>query len=458
MSHYTKEDIIRIVEEEDVEFIRLQFVDIFGILKNMAVTAKQLDSILNNRCTFDAAAINGFDTMHVDELVLVPDLDTFTIFPWRPQRGRVARFICDVRHTDGTPFMGDSRYILKQVIEEAAKDGYTLNVGPESEFFLFDMSEDGQPTTNTSEKGGFFDIGPVDAGENARRDIVLSLSEMGFEMESSYHSNEVCQHHIDFKFDDGIQTADNIMTFKLTVRTVAKRHGLHATFMPKPNYGKKGSAMFFNMFLSKDGENIFSDPDEEYGLSKTAYYFMGGIMRHIKGLTLINNPIINSYKRLVPGYNAPVNISWSRKNRTPLMRITSSGAIGPRIVLRSPDGASNPYLVMAACLACGLEGIKNKIEPPVSQDDISQDEIAKLDFLPRTLMEAIREFEKDTFLQNVLGKSVSELFIARKSDEWSEFCQQVTAWEVEKYLNQIYDKNHEFTRFLQGRCKLFGKS
>ena len=207
MSHYTKEDIIRIVEEEDVEFIRLQFVDIFGILKNMAVTAKQLDSILNNRCTFDAAAINGFDTMHVDELVLVPDLDTFTIFPWRPQRGRVARFICDVRHTDGTPFMGDSRYILKQVIEEAAKDGYTLNVGPESEFFLFDMSEDGQPTTNTSEKGGFFDIGPVDAGENARRDIVLSLSEMGFEMESSYHSNEVCQHHIDFKFDDQ-STAD----------------------------------------------------------------------------------------------------------------------------------------------------------------------------------------------------------------------------------------------------------
>ena len=285
MSHYTKEDIIRIVEEEDVEFIRLQFVDIFGILKNMAVTAKQLDSILNNRCTFDAAAINGFDTMHVDELVLVPDLDTFTIFPWRPQRGRVARFICDVRHTDGTPFMGDSRYILKQVIEEAAKDGYTLNVGPESEFFLFDMSEDGQPTTNTSEKGGFFDIGPVDAGENARRDIVLSLSEMGFEMESSYHSNEVCQHHIDFKFDDGIQTADNIMTFKLTVRTVAKRHGLHATFMPKPNYGKKGSAMFFNMFLSKDGENIFSDPDEEYGLSKTAYYFMGGIKVNLDSKT-----------------------------------------------------------------------------------------------------------------------------------------------------------------------------
>ena len=435
--HYSKDDIIRMVEEEDVDFIRLQFTDTFGNLKNMAVTSNQLELVLDNRYTFDGAAINGFDTENVDELILVPDLDTFAIFPWRPQRGRVARFICDVMNPDGSPFMADSRFILSQVAKEAKEMGYTFNVSPESEFFLFDTNENGEPTTHTNEKGGFFDISPLDLGENARRDIVQSLSEMGFEMESSYHSNEKAQHCIDFKFDDCVQSADNYMTFKLAVRTVAKRHGLHATFMPKPNFGMKGSALFYNMFLCKNGVNVFSDPDEEYGLSKEAYYFMGGIMKHIKGMTLINNPIINSYKRLVPGYNAPVNISWSRKNRTPLMRITSSGAIGPRIVLRSPDGASNPYLVMAACLACGLEGIKNKIEPPVSQDDISQDEIAKLDFLPRTLMEAIREFEKDTFLQNVLGKSVSELFIARKSDEWSEFCQQVTAWEVEKYLNQI---------------------
>lgn len=420
-----------------MDFIRLQFTDTFGNLKNMAVTSNQLELVLDNRYTFDGAAINGFDTENVDELILVPDLDTFAIFPWRPQRGRVARFICDVMNPDGSPFMADSRFILSQVAKEAKEMGYTFNVSPESEFFLFDTDENGEPTTHTNEKGGFFDISPLDLGENARRDIVQSLSEMGFEMESSYHSNEKAQHCIDFKFDDCVQSADNYMTFKLAVRTVAKRHGLHATFMPKPNFGMKGSALFYNMFLCKNGVNVFSDSDEEYGLSKEAYYFMGGIMKHIKGMTLINNPIINSYKRLVPGYNAPVNISWSRKNRTPLMRITSSGAIGPRIVLRSPDGASNPYLVMAACLACGLEGIKNKIEPPVSQDDISQDEIAKLDFLPRTLMEAIREFEKDTFLQNVLGKSVSELFIARKSDEWSEFCQQVTAWEVEKYLNQI---------------------
>ena len=317
MAHYTKEDILQLVEEEDVEFIRLQFVDTFGNLKNMAVTAKQLNLVLDNQCTFDGAAIKGFDTGDVDELVLVPDLDSFAIFPWRPQRGRVARFICDVQYTDGRPFMADPRYILAQVVKEAGREGYTFNVSPESEFYLFDTAEDGSPTTSTGEKGGFFDIGPVDAGENARRDIVLSLSEMGFEMESSYHSNESAQHCINFKYDDCIHSADNIMTFKLAVRTVAKRHGLHATFMPKPNFGKRGSAMFFNMFLCKDGKNVFSDPEEEYGLSKEAYYFMGGIMRHIKGMTLINNPIINSYKRLVPGFNAPVNIRWSRKNRTP---------------------------------------------------------------------------------------------------------------------------------------------
>lgn len=435
MTHYTKEDIRQIVEEEDVEFIRLQFVDIFGLLKNMAVTATQLDSILNNRCTFDGAAINGFGTMHVDELILVPDLDTFTIFPWRPQRGRVARFICDVQYPDGTPFMADSRYILKQVIKKAGKEGYTLNVGPESEFFLFDTTEDGSPTTKTDEKGGFFDIGPVDAGENARRDIVLSLSEMGFEMESSYHSNEASQHHIDFKFDDGIHTADNIMTYKLTVRTVAKRHGLHATFMPKPNYGKKGSAMFFNLFLCKEGKNIFSDSEEEYGLSKDAYYFMGGVMRHIKGLTLINNPIINSYKRLVPGYNAPVNISWSRKNRTPLMRITSTGEMGPRVTLRSPDGACNPYLVLAGCLAAGLDGIRNQIEPPACID--GQEDTQDFDILPRTLLEAIHEFEKDEFLHQVYGEQLSRILIQKKREEWNEYSEQVTAWEVEKYLDRI---------------------
>lgn len=437
MANYTKQDIIRLVEEEDVEFIRLQFADSFGALKNVAMTSDHLDRILNNQCMFDGAAIQGYDTKELSEFILAPDLDTFTIFPWRPQRGRVARFICDVLNPDGTPYEADPRHILKKVLAEAAQDGYTFNVGPENQFFLFDTDEDGQPTTKSNEKGGFFDIGPLDSGENARRDMVLSLEEMGFIMESSYHSNEVAQHCIDFMPDEGLRTADNIMTFKLTVRTVAKRHGLHATFMPKPKYGLKGSAMMLNMFLSKDGKNMFADEEADDGLSSTAYHFMAGIMRHIKGLTLINNPIINSYKRLVPGYNAPVDITWSRTNRTPLIRITSMGSIGSRVVLRSPDGASNPYLVLAGCLAAGMEGIREKLEPPVSMDDIGEGKDIEFDILPRNLREAICAFEEDTFLQDVFGKSLSEIIRNEKKEEWEEFSRQVTAWEVEKYLDRV---------------------
>lgn len=437
MAKYTKQDIIDLVEEEDVEFIRLQFVDSFGTLKNVAMTNDHLNRILDNRCVFDGAAIQGYDTKDLSEFILAPDLDTFTIFPWRPQRGRVARFICDVLNPDGTPYEADPRHILKKVLADAEQDGYTFNVGPENQFFLFDTDENGQPTTKSNEKGGFFDIGPLDSGENARRDMVLSLEEMGFVMESSYHSNEIAQHCIDFMFDEGLRTADNIMTFKLTVRTVAKRHGLHATFMPKPRYGLKGSAMMLNMFLCKDGKNIFTDQNAQHGLSKEAYHFMAGIIRHIKGLTLINNPIINSYKRLVPGYNAPVEITWSRTNRTPLIRITNVGSIGARVVLRSPDGASNPYLVLAGCLAAGLEGIRKELEPPVSMDKVDESENMQFDILPRTLHEAIQAFEEDDFLQDVFGKTLSDIIIKEKKEEWAEFSRQVTAWEVEKYLDRV---------------------
>lgn len=437
MSNYTREDIIRMVEEEDVGFIRLQFADSFGALKNVAMTSNHLERILDNRCMFDGAAIQGYDTKELSEFILAPDLDTFTIFPWRPQHGRVARFICDVKNPDGTPYEADPRYILKKAVADALEDGYTFHVGPENQFFLFDTDESGQPTTNTSEKGGFFDIGPLDSGENARRDMVLSLEDMGFVMESSYHSNEVAQHSIDFVMDEGVRTADNIMTFKLTVRTVAKRHGLHATFMPKPKYGVKGSAMMLNLFLCKDGRNAFYDKDSPDGLSKTAYQFMAGIIRHIKGLTLINNPIINSYKRLVPGYNAPVEITWSKSNRTPLIRITNLGSMGSRVVLRSPDGASNPYLVLAGCLAAGMEGIRKELTPPLSMDDVAGTPDVKFDILPRNLREAVRAFEEDEFLMNVFGKTLSQIIIKEKTEEWEEFSSQVTAWEVEKYLDRV---------------------
>ena len=434
---YTKSDIMQMVEEEDVEFIRLQFTDIFGNMKNVAITSSQLEKALDNRCMFDGSSIEGFVGIEESDMYLHPDLDSFTIFPWRPQQGKVARIICDIYRPDGTPFEGDPRYILRRVVKEAEDMGYVFNVGPECEFFLFNTDDNGCPTTETTEKAGYFEMGPNDHGENARRDMVLSLEEKGFVMESSYHSNEVAQHHIDFMFDEGLRTADNIMTFKLTVRTVAKRHGLHATFMPKPKYGLKGSAMSLNMFLCKDGKNIFTDTSAEDGLSKEAYHFMAGIIQHIKGLTLINNPIINSYKRLVPGYNAPVDITWSRTNRTPLIRLTNVGTIGSRVILRSPDGASNPYLVLAGCLAAGLEGIRKELEPPVCMDDVSEEDKVKFDILPRNLREAIRAFEEDEFLQQVIGKTLSQIIINEKTDEWEEFSRQVTAWEVEKYLDRV---------------------
>ena len=324
MNNYTREDILRMVEEEDVGFIRLQFTDIFGTMKNIAITTSQLDKALNNEIMFDGSAIEGFARVEESDMYLHPDLNTFEIFPWRPQQGKVARLICDVYKPDGTPYESDPRYILKKVMAEAKEMGYEFNVGPELEFFLFHTDDDGLPTTLSHESAGYFDLGPLDLGENARRDMVLTLEDMGFEIESSHHEAAPAQHEIDFRYDEALTTADNIMTFKLVVKTIAKRHGLHATFMPKPKFGINGSGMHLNMSVSRDGINVFQDAKDEYGLSKEAYCFIGGIMKHMKALTFITNPSINSYKRLIPGYEAPVYIAWSAKNRTPLIRIPGS--------------------------------------------------------------------------------------------------------------------------------------
>ena len=306
MNNYTREDILRMVEEEDVGFIRLQFTDIFGTMKNIAITTSQLDKALNNEIMFDGSAIEGFARVEESDMYLHPDLNTFEIFPWRPQQGKVARLICDVYKPDGTPYESDPRYILKKVMAEAKEMGYEFNVGPELEFFLFHTDDDGLPTTLSHESAGYFDLGPLDLGENARRDMVLTLEDMGFEIESSHHEAAPAQHEIDFRYDEALTTADNIMTFKLVVKTIAKRHGLHATFMPKPKFGINGSGMHLNMSVSRDGINVFQDAKDEYGLSKEAYCFIGGIMKHMKALTFITNPSINSYKRLIPGYEAPV--------------------------------------------------------------------------------------------------------------------------------------------------------
>ncbi|MCD7709376.1 MAG: type I glutamate--ammonia ligase [Clostridiales bacterium] len=443
MSKYTKEEIIRIVEEEDVEFIRLQFADIFGALKNVAITSSQLGKALDNKCRFDGSCIEGFVRTGESDMYLYPDLDTFLIFPWRPQQGKVARIICDICTADGTPFTGASRFVLKRQIAEAKKMGYSFNVGPECEFFLFHQDENGQPTTITHEKAGYFDLGPVDLGENARRDMVLTLEEMNFEVESSHHEIAPAQHEIDFKYGEALMTADNVMTFKLAIKTIAKRHGLFASFMPKPKQGENGSGMHINMSLSKDGKNIFDDPNGELGLSREAYYFIGGLMRHVKGFTMITNPLVNSYKRLVPGYEAPVCIAWSTTHHSPLIRIPGERGEETRVELRSPDPAANPYLALAVCLASGLDGIRNKIEPPDAVPPDAPGVTRKMrralgiEDVPADLNEAVEAFKRDEFIQGVLGEHISGKYIEAKESEWTQYRAQVTPWEIEEYLYKI---------------------
>lgn len=440
MKNYGKEDILKLVQEQDVEFIRLQFTDIFGNLKNVAVTSSQLEKALDNKCMFDGSSIEGFVRIEESDMYLHPDYNTLEIFPWRPQQGKVARLICDVYRPNGEPFEGDPRYILKKAMKQAEDMGYKFDVGPECEFFLFHTDENGLPTTITHEQAGYFDMGPTDLGENARRDMVLTLEDMGFIIEASHHEAAPAQHEIDFKYDEALTTADNIMTFKLAVKTIARRHGLHATFMPKPKYGTSGSGMHINMSLSKDGKNIFADDKDQLGLSKEAYYFIGGIMKHMKGMSAITNPLVNSYKRLVPGFEAPVYIAWSATNRSPLIRIPAVRGEGTRIELRSPDSSANPYLALAVCLQAGLDGIKNQIMPPESADcnifELSKEEMRKrsIEMLPGNLQEAINELKKDTFIQGVLGEHVSEKYIEAKQKEWDEYASQVTNWEVQEYL------------------------
>ena len=442
MAKYKKEDIFRMVEEEDVEFIRLQFTDMFGMLKNVAITAGQLEKALNNRCVFDGSAIEGFVREEETDMYLHPDLDTFTIFPWRPQQGKVARLVCDVYGPDGTPFEGDPRYILKKVLKEAEELGFYFNVGPECEFFLFHTDEEGRPTTKTHEMAGYFDVAPIDLAENVRRDIVLNLEEMGFEIESSHHEIAPAQHEVDFQYEKGLKAADNILTFKMAVKSIAKQHGLHATFMPKPKAGVNGSGMHINMSLAKDGKNIFSDPSDKNGLSREAYWFIGGIMKHMKGMTAITNPLVNSYKRLVPGYEAPVYIAWSATNRSPLNRIPSSRGEHTRIELRCPDPSANPYLALAVCLRAGLDGIVNHIDPPESVDcnifDLTEEERKSrgIEAVPASLREAVSELEKDELIREVLGVHMADKYIRAKKEEWEKYTAQVTEWEISQYLNQ----------------------
>ena len=440
--HYSKEDILAMVEENGVKFIRLQFTDILGTLKNVAITDRQLEKALNNHCMFDGSSINGFVRVEESDMYLRPDLDTFVIFPWRPQQGKVARLICDVYMPDGTPFEGDPRYILKKAINKAKDMGYTMNVGPECEFFLFEVDNDGNPTLKTNDKGSYFDLGPIDLGENARRDMTLALEDMGFEIETSHHEVAAGQNEIDFKYADALVTADNIATFKYVVKSIAQRHGLYATFMPKPLHGVNGSGMHINISLIKDGKNAFHNEEDELGLSSVAYNFIAGVLKHIKEICPITNPLVNSYKRLVPDYEAPVYITWSAKNRSPLIRVPSAREEGTRIELRSPDPSSNPYLVLACLLLAGLEGIKYNLEPPKCVDknifDLNREERKgeNIESLPESLHEAVAYMQKSDLVKEALGKNTFEYYIRAKEVEWDNYRTQVHQWEITSYLSK----------------------
>ncbi len=436
-----KKQVLEKAREMNVKFVRLQFTDIYGVMKNMAITVEQLEKALDGELMFDGSSIEGFTRIEESDMYLRPDPDTFLVFPWRPKDGSVARLICDVYMPDGTPFEGDPRYVLKKALKEAADMGYSMYVGPEAEFFLFLVDEHGRPTTITHDTAGYFDLTPVDLGENARRDMVLNLEQMGFEIEASHHEVAQGQHEIDFKYADALDVADKVMTFKLVVRTIAQRHGLHATFMPKPIFGINGSGMHINQSLFKNGTNAFYDPNGMKKLSEEAYYYIGGLLKHARSFAALTNPTVNSYKRLVPGYEAPVYLAWSAANRSALVRIPAKRGASTRVELRNPDPSCNPYLAIAAALTAGLDGIKNKISPPAEMAaniynmTAAERESAGIRSLPGSLAEAVKELKHNEVMKKMLGEHVFNKFIQGKQMEWDDYRTRVSQWEIDSYLS-----------------------
>ncbi|GGD05951.1 type I glutamate--ammonia ligase [Pontibacillus salipaludis] len=434
---FTKESIKQEVHDKGVEFIRLEFTDMLGDTKNVELPIEELESVLENEAMFDSSSISGFSDIQESDMYLYPDLSTFKVLPSTVDEDPVARFICDIYTTDGTPFEGDPRYILKRAMEEAAEMGYTVNVGPEPEFFLFKLNDEGYPIKKMNDRGGYFDASPIDKGDKVRRDIVRTLKKFGFEMEASHHEVAMGQHEINFRFDDMLRAADNIQTFKSVVKDVATNHDYHATFMPKPIAGENGSGMHCHLSLFKDGESVFCDEKDEDGISVTMKHFMGGILKHAPGIAAITNPNVNSYKRLVPGYEAPVSIAWSHSNRSCMIRVPSTRGKGTRFEVRNPDPTANPYLALAVTIQAGLEGIRNKVDPGAAETrnlyEVHDDSVPTL---PTNLKEALTALRKDKVLMNALGDHTSSIYLEEKGEEWTEYSLQVSQWETDKYMNK----------------------
>lgn len=436
MTH-TKETIKQQVQENNVEFILLEFTDMLGDTKNVELPIEELDMVLNNEAMFDSSSISGFSAIQESDMYLVPDLDTFLVLPSQIEEDRSVRFICDIYKPDGTPFEGDPRYILKRAMKEAEDMGYTVNVGPEPEFFLFKLNEDGYPISKMNDRGGYFDSSPKDKGDKVRRDIVRTLKKYGFEMEASHHEVAMGQHEINFRFDNMLKTADNIQTFKNVVKDIATNHDYHATFMPKPIAGENGSGMHCHLSLFKDGDSVFYDEDAEDGVSKTMKHFIAGILDHASAIAAITNPNVNSYKRLVPGYEAPVSVAWSHSNRSCMMRVPTTRGKGTRFEVRNPDPTANPYLTLAVLIQAGLEGIRRELDAGKAESrNLYEVEDDSVPTLPTNLKEAINALKKDEVLLNALGDHTSEQYISAKEEEWTEYSLIVSKWEVERYMNK----------------------
>jgi glutamine synthetase len=435
-----KAHILERAQLEKVKFLRLQFTDILGTIKNVEIPDRQFEEALDGRIMFDGSSIEGFVRIEESDMYLQPDLSTFCIFPWAGPTGeKVARMICDIHTPDGSPFAGCPRTALKRVIASAASRGYRMKAGPEAEFFLF-QTRDGIATTESHDSASYFDLSPVDLGEDVRREIVLALEAMGFQVEAAHHEVAPGQHEIDFRYDDVLTTADNVSTFRFVVKNVAIRNGLHATFMPKPIYGINGSGMHTHMSLFANQLNIFYDRHAPRQLSEICLNYIGGVLRHAKGFCAITNPLVNSYKRLVPGYEAPTNIAWSEKNRSPLVRVPATRGSGTRIELRMPDPSCNPYLAFAVMLRAGLDGIEKKLDPgpPVNKNIFTMSHRERrhlrIDELPGNLSEALDELEKDDLVRETLGEHLFDHFLAAKREEWQDYIKHVSPWEIDRYL------------------------
>ena len=438
----TKADILALTKRFQVDFLRLQFTDITGINKNVEVPESQFEKALSGDIMFDGSSIEGFVRIEESDMMLKPDLETFRIFPYEDEGGRVGRLICDIHHPDGTPFAGCPRLALKRQIARARKMGYEMMAGCEAEFFIFHLDERGQPSLVTHDQGGYFDMTPVDKAEVIRRLIIEDLEHMGFEVEAGHHEVAPGQHEVDFRYADALTTADNLATFRFIVRNVAHRHGFLATFMPKPVMGQNGSGMHTHQSLFKDGKNAFYDPKAKWQISKVGLSYIAGLLKHARGFAAVTNPLINSYKRLVPGYEAPVNVAWSMRNRSPLIRVPDRRGQGTRCELRMPDPSANPYLALAVQLAAGLDGVERGLVPP---DPVNKNIFTmsyrerrkyRIDDLPRDLHEALDCLEKDQVVREALGEHLYERLMEAKRQEWLEYSAVVTSWEIQQYLGK----------------------